>query len=1424
MPAHPPGRRTESLFDNRYRYDYIYPRGRSGETLRAYDTLDNDRPVVIKRPAPQDAPPMRAGQEVSIRVERQALERLSGHPVLTELRGHGTFRVGGHTHEYIVMDLATGETVEEMVLQAAARGALLPELEVLVIVDHLLDLLVYAHDRQVVYNDVDAKHLFWDRTAYRLKVIDWGNAVFLDEPGASPAVTRATDIRQVGELLYFILTGGDRLMAETDEESGHFYVNFGDDAEHISPRLQAIITRAVHPDPRRRFGTLLELRHALNEYRLPLQKARDEIVSRVRRRVRPTASQEELIALRDELTAAFEMDPGYPEAVRLAAEIQSYLRQISVQADLDAIRIYLESGNWSRALALLDDLLPQADPLHEPLIRFLISASATLDELAVTPPPQGFLGALERLFTGDAQGAGRALLTTAEVRVNARQAQWLLAEQLAVCIPEVILLRPHLVKLRKDLSALPQARLAMTDLNEVERLLDSAPLPGLTGLLVVYRHVADLLAGLEEGLVLLKDMDASPTLEGAAASARRAHQATEALVSLLEETGQHVYGDPARAGDSLYRAAQIDPLSPHFAALHDYFDEVHQAVTALQHFRPRPGGETLASWFEDVQRFLQPYLDDLSDPRLHEAARALAETGGNWTTIVNYLALGRRRPTVTLLRETGDLIRPINEHLAAWFGDLANRLPDAPFVEKFSPNQALADALIEGWQAWDRGDALAAAEAGRRAYTVAVTDGERLAANRLRRLGELLERWMREGSVDNPQATAQIEAATLALLLSDEEQERQTFAAQMPSQALYLRAMGRGLVAFMQQSSSAGWRALYFAYVLRGAQALAAGELEEADFWRSAAQISCDSARTHIAFQLFDRALTSRQLIRSAQQAMNAVARPGDLSAVRSALNAPMAGEMLAGVPRAIELVEEALRHWSDGDFHAARQALDAGRERLERACEVTGLQIEPFLEWLGGLREAVARLQQLRLAVEQGAVTSSPDPDPAIAEALATIAAVTLERLGPDQAHQVRQWNDMYQAVLETYTTQRLSRRDKLAAFDRHFASLFITRHPAYPLFRHWKALVEQLPPEEPEEDMIHLDMEGISAESGAPIYEEERRLAQSEGQRESDAGADRIWNRVILGAVLVLALAVGAALLRALGGGDGESARPTPEPTSILATRPFVAAALTPVATATRTDTSTPTETFPPTATMTTQPTATEETIPTLTPTPFVTSTLVPSSTPAPVAMAEVSGASSTHGDVLAALAQLPIETWPGQAGALTFVEGEGWQISTAETVAGEVRLEIPPQLLSELFQPGVANALRRVDAVLELVRYNQAALAEGGVAFGLGAANALGQWTVGEVQFLETNFVSLGLNQNGRFRSTTEFPQSDPQLRLSVRRTDATTLSFFVNERWLGDSVFLFPQSEPVTLILYVAGRDVVVRLQSLELDYSPREEIP
>src|SRR5690606_26908398 len=116
-------------------------------------------------------------------------------------------------------------------------------LEMLVIIDSLLALLSAAHAQDIVYNDVDAKHLFWDRTNYRLKVIDWGNAVFLEGDEITPqGISRQSDIFQVGELLYFILTGGGRIDMPRDA-GDDFRVDFGADAERTHTRLQSITSR-----------------------------------------------------------------------------------------------------------------------------------------------------------------------------------------------------------------------------------------------------------------------------------------------------------------------------------------------------------------------------------------------------------------------------------------------------------------------------------------------------------------------------------------------------------------------------------------------------------------------------------------------------------------------------------------------------------------------------------------------------------------------------------------------------------------------------------------------------------------------------------------------------------------------------------------------------------------------------------------------------------------------------------------------------------------------------------------------------------------------------------------------------------------------------------------------------------------------------
>ena len=351
---------TDSLFDSRYRYDYIYPRGRSGETLRAVDTLEGDRPVVIKRPAPHDAPPIRSGQEVSILNERKALTRLNGHPVITALLGGGQFYVSGIPHQYIVMERAEGDVIGDLVLALAARGERLPELEMLVILDALLDLLHAAHARDIVYNDVDAKHLYWNREAYRLTVIDWGNAVFLEgDEVTAQGVSRQSDVYQVGELLYFILTGGGR--ADIPRDAGEdFRLDLGEDAARIHPRLEAIASKAIHPNPRLRYRAIADLRKDLAEYRAPLERERNAILGRVAERLRRNLSRDDLNGLLRTLEPALAMDSGFPQARQLRGEILNRLSDVEIAADLDAARIYLESGNWSRALPLLDELHERA--------------------------------------------------------------------------------------------------------------------------------------------------------------------------------------------------------------------------------------------------------------------------------------------------------------------------------------------------------------------------------------------------------------------------------------------------------------------------------------------------------------------------------------------------------------------------------------------------------------------------------------------------------------------------------------------------------------------------------------------------------------------------------------------------------------------------------------------------------------------------------------------------------------------------------------------------------------------------------------------------------------------------------------------------------------------------------------------------------
>lgn len=1437
MPRPVTGRRTDSLFDSRFRYDHIYPRGRSGETLRAYDTHDNDRPVVIKRPAPQDAPPMRAGQEVSILNEKRALERLAGHPVLTELRHSGTFRVGGQTHQYIVVDLAEGVTVEDYVLDLASRGERLPELETLVVLDKLLDLLQAAHDKKIVYNDVDAKHLFWDRAHYRLKVIDWGNAVFLDND--STHVTRATDVYQAAELLYFILSGGHRL--EVDRRGNEPVLDLPDD---ISPRLKSILVKATNQDANQRYQDITTLRRDLADARRPLEKTRDSVVDRARTRLPGASSQDQLEQLAETLRDSLKVDPGYPPANELLAEIEMRLKGLSIQGDLDAARIYIESGNTARAKSLLEEVLARMGDTDQPLLHFLLDVAGQLEMAHLSRPPAGLSPALDALYRGDPTSAGRALVTTSEPRADAYQQQLLLAERLTSWMPGVVLLRPHLARLEQLLADHTSDRSVLL---RISAPLDNATEPGVQPLRKVYEQLSDSLSGFAE------------RLEGEALEAcNRAQRAANDVAELLEIVGSNLLNDASRAGNALWHASAIDPANIAFDALNNTLNTFHAELEAIANAPLQ--ADDVPGWLSDVRGRLNVYAADIPDPRFQDLIRRLDDAVIQWEAAISAFAFGGRRPAIDAYNHAAEDVQPLNESVARWFREHIRQIEEARYVETLSPNTTLGHALAEGWDAWDRGRNADAQANAARASEAAQNDSERLAAERLNRLAELTADWLNGDGLTNRVTTDHAEEQLNTLLTPAEDAIRQKFSEQMPNTTIYLKAVARGLVEPLRDISSAAVRVLMMHYILRGVLAQQAEKTDEAAFWRDAASKTLPNVRMHPAFQNFDNSITRRQLVAAAAQAMNAVRRLDDLPAARTAIRAPLAAAQLEPAEQAFRSLDDALRRWGDGDFRAAHQSLDSAIEKVNQAENSIGKPLEAFKAWLTGLSEAASELQNARRTIEQAALIPSDQPDPAVGDAHQRIVDVTWRQLGEEYASLIRQWRDTYNSIRELYQNNQFTKAEKLRLLEGNFASLFIDRHPAYPIYRHWQSVISLQP-----------DVKPVYTEAAAPGFVEDTTSARSSSYTR-DAAPPTLnppvsepiptpepeappetrfpWlTGVAVVAVVLVVLGIGAIVL------GNRQPPPIALTLPVSPTTNAAALAFTMAATSTHTSTATTvptlTDTPLPSSTPTITPVPPSET-PTplrLVPTetrgatavpsvpavpPMQVSTIAPTERPT-LAAGIVPGSAVPNGTANATstvalnaqsgdykllddLAKLPADNYTWTSDLFTVGPDGNWQFGTTNPKAGNTPqiLRIGPSVLGAIYGSDASRHVTRVDATMELVSYDKKLTPTGQVYFALGFEAAQNQRAMAQVQLVEQQIVKLGPNINGRFSALSRVPTGNLRFTLSARRNPDNTVSVYADNQLLGTTASAtFGPATPVSIVLVTSAQGVIVSVSSISI---------
>ncbi len=1449
---------ADSLFDNRYRYDYIYPRGRSGETLRAVDTQASDRPVVVKRPAPNDAPPIRAGQEVSILNERKALQKLAGHPVATALLGSGQFLVGGTAQQYIVMERGQGVLIADAVRELAQREERLPELEMLVIIDGLLDLLQTAHSRDIVYNDVDAKHLFWDRDNYKLKVIDWGNAVFLEGDEMTPqGISRQSDVLQVGELLYFIVTGGGR--ADIPRDAGEdFLLDFGRDNERLSPRLKAIISKAAHPNAKLRYKGITELRKALADYRDPMERERNAILGRIAERLKTQRSKEELVALTDTLNPVLAADPGHPQTRAAQREIAARLGDLEVESDLDASRIYLESANWPRAIDLLDELRDKSRNETRTLIELLLDFARTLHEIRIQPAPVAIQESIGLLYEGQNARAAHLLVTTPASDNRVRATQWLLAERVTAYTPDILLLRPNLYRLETALAALAANGVQVTEpravLAEINATLDRIAASNTASLVELrdgYRQVVDGLTAMNTLVDTMNRRQMLPDYQLPVSALERAMNAAMALADNMHVIGRQATSSPRDAVHALDGSRAIDPTNPAWDGLGRMLDGLYELLGSYQTYVPAADGSDLAGWFETTARDLTPFRERLFDELLISMIAGLETAHQAWAIYAETTVQGDRLGSIEALTEAIDSVSTISPTLAGWLNQVRTIVTNAQYVERHALFGGLGRALADGWEAYDRGRLADAERLGQQAYEIARDDAQRFAAGRLRELSRISRDWAERNGASNVKGTQAAVVALEHLYTPDEVTVRDNFSAQMPSKETYLKAMGKGLVELFGRSSTAAPHILFANFILLGVLDANEGRLADAEFWKEAALRTLgEYGQRHTLTRALVDFIDRRRELNAGADLINSVdsaAAMPTLEVTRKKLeDNPQSRTLSAGIYSLREM-ENALRDWSDGEFRSAGIKIENAINAINEVEQTAAVTLTPYRSWLMELQAGAAELHnQSRLM--NTAIDSKPaEPQESIHGAMRRMVDVTARLLGENYTATLRGWRDTYESFLEVYT-DNVRRSEKLNRFNQLFRAMFIDRHPAYPLYRHWYDITDNAPefPAPPTTEPTPRVDEDVEI----PEYTYKGSRYSDEPEEAADATGTRrgIPRPLLLVGGLVVIVAV-IAIVAAVANGSGapgiavtitstatdnaatqevlvpsatttidpnegsslNSQLATPTLLSLVGDQPTPSLVPSPNITYTPSLEPPPLTAFAPTAT---DVPASAVPSPTLTQTPSITPTPtnIPTATNTPTATLPPQGLQGPQ-NLLTTFDTLPAVPWDAnQFFKVTTLNQTYWRLG-AETAGDKdtLYLPIPADLLETYFGNNAASRIRRVEVELTLTTFNAAVISPDQVYFGALLQDAADPAkTAGvNVQLVQPGVIKLGQRVGEKITNFSNQAVNVVVVRVRLERDLKTgEITAFANGAQLGQSIPFVRADAPVIPVLFVKTGGVIV----------------
>src|SRR5512132_793351 len=213
------------------------------------------------------------------RREARAVAQLSHPNIVTVIdRGEQDGR------QFIVFEYVDGENLKTLI----EREGPLPEREAIELALQIARALGFAHERGLVHRDVKPQNVLLNGDA-GAKVTDFGIARSRDVQGGltqtgtvmgtsdyiAPEQARGrpadaqSDIYSLGAVLYELLTGevpfpGDNFVAVAMRHINEPPPSVRERRPDVSPRLDALIRRAMAKEPRDRFGSMDELCAELN--------------------------------------------------------------------------------------------------------------------------------------------------------------------------------------------------------------------------------------------------------------------------------------------------------------------------------------------------------------------------------------------------------------------------------------------------------------------------------------------------------------------------------------------------------------------------------------------------------------------------------------------------------------------------------------------------------------------------------------------------------------------------------------------------------------------------------------------------------------------------------------------------------------------------------------------------------------------------------------------------------------------------------------------------------------------------------------------------------------------------------------------------------------------------------------------------------